>query len=114
MPVVTEVVTRGRSRLADLWLDDGSVVTLSRDTVGSLSIKAGTAFSATELASVRAEDERARAVAAAVRLLSLRARSRKDLGERLRRRGFRAAAVEAALTRMAALGYLDDAAFARS
>jgi regulatory protein len=49
-----------------------------------------------------------------LRSLEVRAYARSDLGRRLQRKGHRRSAVEAALTRAAELGLLDDAAFARS
>jgi regulatory protein len=49
-----------------------------------------------------------------LRSLEVRAFVRGDLGRRLQRKGHPRAAVEAALTRAAQLGLLDDAAFARS
>lgn len=48
----------------------------------------------------------------ALRALERRAFARHDLGRRLRRKGHTAEAVESALERAAALGLLDDAAFA--
>lgn len=50
----------------------------------------------------------------ALRCLELRAFARSDLARRLRRKGHPGAAVQAALERVAGLGLLDDAAFARS
>lgn len=49
-----------------------------------------------------------------LRALERRSFARADLGRRLRRKGHRAEAVEAALERAAGLGLLDDAAFART
>jgi regulatory protein len=53
------------------------------------------------------------AVEAAIRLLSFRPRSRSELEGRLRRKGFDDAVVEAAIERIARLGYVDDEEFAR-
>jgi regulatory protein len=49
-----------------------------------------------------------------IRLLGLRAHSRRELAVKLARRGFTEAAAEPALERLAGLGYLDDAAYARA
>ncbi len=54
-----------------------------------------------------------RATAHAVRLLSVRARTRSELEQALTRRGYLPGAREAALKRVAELGYLDDAAYAK-
>jgi len=50
--------------------------------------------------------------AAALRLLTVRARSHAELEERLRQRGFEAEAVARALERLVAVGLVDDGAFA--
>ena len=55
----------------------------------------------------------ASALASGLRLLARRAHSRLELRRKLSRRGYDAAQVEGALARLAELGYIDDAAFAR-
>jgi regulatory protein len=50
---------------------------------------------------------------AGLRLLARRAHSRAELRQKLARRGYESEEVDAALARLAGMGYLDDAAFAR-
>jgi regulatory protein len=50
----------------------------------------------------------------ALRLLSMRARTRQELSQALTRKGHPLPAISAALERVAALGYLDDARYARA
>ncbi len=59
-------------------------------------------------------DDPTSATAHAVKLLSVRARTRQELELALQRRGYSDRARKAALARVAELGYLDDAAYARS
>jgi regulatory protein len=59
-------------------------------------------------------DDPAEVLAAAARFLEARPRSRDEVRRRLRDAGYRAELVEAALDRLTDLGFLDDAAFARS
>jgi regulatory protein len=61
-----------------------------------------------------AVDDPADVLAAAARFLEARPRSTDEVRRRLREAGYRAELVEIALDRMAELGYLDDAAFARA
>jgi len=61
-----------------------------------------------------AQDPVAGAHEAALRLLAVRARSRAELERRLGQRGLPQEAVAAALDRLAAVGLVDDAAFARA
>ncbi len=56
----------------------------------------------------------AEVLAAAARFLEVRSRSREEVRRRLRDAGYRSELVEAALDRLSDLGFLDDAAFARS
>lgn len=50
---------------------------------------------------------------AGLRLLGRRAHSRAELAQMLRRRGYSADEIEAAIRRLVELGYLDDSSFAR-
>lgn len=59
-------------------------------------------------------DEVSRAKARALRLLAVRARSSREMEERLKRLGFGPETVATTLGWLKSLGYLDDAAFARS
>jgi regulatory protein len=52
--------------------------------------------------------------AAALKLLTIRARSRAELGQRLEERGFEAAAVAETLARLERVGLVDDAALAKT
>ncbi|MCS7038020.1 MAG: regulatory protein RecX [Anaerolineae bacterium] len=73
----------------------------------------GQILSEAELAGLRQRAAETRAFDHAVRLLSIRPRSRFEIESRLRSEGLGAAAIAAALARLERLGYLDDAAFAR-
>jgi regulatory protein len=61
----------------------------------------------------RGEGPSGTAVDSGLRYLAARAHSRLELRRKLARKGYEADEVEAALQRLAELGYLDDAAFAR-
>lgn len=58
--------------------------------------------------------ERGELESSALRLLAVRARSRRELQVRLLRRGYDRALIEQELDRLQELGYVDDAAFARA
>lgn len=58
-------------------------------------------------------DDRVRARMRAFDLLGYRSRSAYELMQRLRRDGFNEASIEAAVTRLRELGYIDDKSFAR-
>jgi regulatory protein len=63
---------------------------------------------------VEAEDQRLGAMESSLRLLAMGQRSERDLRDRLKRKGFRVAAVDSAVERMCELGYINDAVFAKT
>jgi regulatory protein len=73
----------------------------------------GQTLSDTEIADLRAQDSIERAVDQAVRFLSYRPRSTSEIRDNLTRKQYPPEAIEAALERLARLGYVDDLAFAR-
>ncbi len=114
MPTITSVEKIKFKRRADLWLDGVKAFALGLELIAISGLRAGRELSEDEIARLREQDERQEAVSGALRLLSMSPRSEKDLRQRLRRRGLSLPAVSAAVTRMRELGYLDDAAYARS
>lgn len=76
-------------------------------------VRAGRTISRGELIALEQEEARRSATESALRLLSYRQRSVRELSQRLYRKGYRRPVVEATVARMQELGYLDDAAFAR-
>jgi regulatory protein len=85
----------------------------SVDPMLALSLRVEQALDDAELARLGAADERQRALDAALRFLSYRPRSVREVTMRLQEKGYAAAAIEAVQERLGALGLLDDAAFAR-
>jgi regulatory protein len=76
-------------------------------------LKPGRLLTEADLAELRQVEELERARNAAVALLAVRPRSRRELADRLARKGLPGAVVERVVDELAARGYLDDAAFAR-
>ncbi len=60
------------------------------------------------------DEERARAREASFRLLAVRARSERELGDRLRRKGFAPITIEETLRSLTSAGLLDDLGFAKA
>jgi regulatory protein len=101
-------------RRARLYLDGEPALTLATDIIAAEGLAPGQAMSDAALAALRERDQRQQALDGALRLLSQSPRSEREIRQRLRRRGIDADAVDAAVARMRELGYLDDAAFAKS
>ncbi len=105
-----EVQQRDKERV-NVFLDNEYAFSLT--LIEAARLRRGQALSDAEIAELRARDAVEQAVAKAVRFLSYRPRSTSEVRDNLSGKGIDPSAVEAALERLARLGYLDDLAFAR-
>ena len=113
MPVVTALRATRRGGVA-LHVDDEYVCVVSESLVARWRLFKGRELSADDVAEVRAASSAERVMGDAYRLLGHRARSTDELRRRLLAKEHDEAAVGEALERLAADGFLDDGAFARS
>lgn len=111
--IVTAVVRRPRRRLVDVFVDGQLALSVGRELAAERELRPGRTLSPAEIAALAQADGRRRAIESALRLLSYRPRSERELRERLARKGFDWRVVRATLARLRELGYVDDAAFAR-
>ncbi len=95
-----------------VFLDDVFAFGLSTDLLVELGLYVGVELLETQTEDMLAADEIKRATAAALQLLSFRARSEGEITTRLRQREFGAAAIEGAIVRLREWHYVDDADFA--
>jgi regulatory protein len=95
-------------------LDDDSTLEVPTETLLQEGLGVGDPLDAALQARLSDADLRWRARQAALTLLAFRARSRKELGQRLHRKDFPGRVVEACLDDLDEHGLLDDAAFARA
>src|ERR671917_2002376 len=111
MPEITGVrERRGRARVfvdGEFWAEIDAGVAAER------GLREGVALSLEELDGARVAGERALAMPRALNLRGSRARSEKEVRDRLRRYGYGEEAVEGVVVRLKELGYLDDEDFAR-
>ena len=101
---------RGRQTIT---LDDGRTIVLSDETCVRAAVRAGAIADEAYLATLEAAEQRATAHEAALRLLSYRARSEREVRTRLARNGIGPDVIEEEVSRLREVGLLDDAAFAR-
>jgi regulatory protein len=110
---ITEIRDQVRDpERVSLFIDGEFRLGLSRLLVAERSLRVGQTLTPEELDELESLDEVSRATNQAVRLLSFRPRSRRELESRMRRKGFASEAIEAALERLEELGYVNDAEFA--
>src|SRR3712207_93103 len=101
---------RGRARIfvdGEFWAEIDAGVAAER------GLREGLALGLEELDEARVAGERALAMSRALGYLGYRARSEKEVRERLRRYGYGEETIEGVIERLQELGYLDDEDFAR-
>jgi regulatory protein len=110
---ILSIEVRGaKGETATVRLSDGSSFVVPAEILAVDGLSTGTALDDEALQSLRSRSEFALARSRALSLLSRAAQTKRGLARKLEARGFRPAAVRAAVARMAELGYLDDRAFA--
>jgi regulatory protein len=113
MPVITGIVASARKPgRFDVLVDGRHEATLSIEAVERLALAVGRAYDDVRDA-VRHEASLLATYDRALNMLALRARSSRELRRQLVRKGEPANQVDAAIARLQAAGFLDDAAFAR-
>lgn len=108
-----EMQKRDSNRIS-IFLDGEFAFGLHQDVLLECGIARGDKLSEERIEAILALEQSRRAKEKALRLLSVRSRSRKELADRLKQAKFSPAAVESALGEMERLGFLDDSEFARA
>lgn len=113
MTRVTGIVpAKRRTGWVEIRLDGASRILLPDEEAGRLALAVGDRVDPGRLEGVRAAAATAEAIRGALRYLATRPRSRREVELRLEKKGLGPAAIEAAIERCDALGYIDDRAFA--
>jgi regulatory protein len=110
--VITSIERRDNTPRYRIYLDGRFAFEVQEDVLIRLRLRKGRMLDAAEIAAIAEEEERERAYVEAVKWLGAKARTSREILERLRRRGFAEAAARAALERLERERYIDDAAFA--
>jgi regulatory protein len=113
VPVVTALRSARRGVVA-LHVDDEYLCVVSEALIARWRLFKGRELDDADVAAIRVASSSERVMGDAYRLLGHRARSREELRRRLLAKEHDEHAVDDALERLAAGGFLDDAAFARS
>jgi len=104
--------SKGGKRV-NVFLDGKFAFSLQAEAAVREGLRVGQELSADRVAALCREDDLQRGLDAAGRYLGYRPRSGAELRQRLQRRGFSGAIVEAVLARLREQGLVDDEAFAR-
>ena len=103
---------RRRGRFV-IEIDAKDVAVVGMETIAELALSVGAQMAPAAMRALAIADRRIALLDRALNLLSVHARSQKDLKQRLRRTEAAPDDIDWALARLVALGYLDDAAYAR-
>lgn len=112
MPLVTAVRQRGSK--AKVFVEGEFFAEVDGEAVALRGVREGVELSREELVEACREGERALAMGRALNLLGYRARSAREVRQRLSRHGHSGSVVEEVVGRLRELGYLDDGEFART
>ena len=96
-----------------VYVDGVKAFTVSEDLASRLGLEIGAELAPDEIERIETGDERVKAREAALRLLSVRARSRRELLDRLKRKGFDSDVAGFVVETLAERGFVDDREFAR-
>jgi len=111
---VTALSKQRRSKRIDVHINGLSGLSVTPDIALQFGLRTGATLSESRMEALRGAQLREDAMAAALRLVSYRPRSEKELRERLRQRFPDTALVDAVVGRLAELRLIDDLAFAAS
>jgi regulatory protein len=114
MVKVTTVGTqRSTPRRVRARQETGSATGLSNAAAIQADIHEGQTLSDEQIAALQRPDEFSRSLNCALRLITVRPRSRMEINLRLTRRGFEITTIEEVLAKLELQGLVDDTAFAR-
>jgi regulatory protein len=111
---ITALDRQPRKRSFQLHIDGEPAFTLSPDIRVQFGLRAGDEISDERLSAVREAEERHAAMKSALRLLSYRPRSEREIRDRLAQKGVRPEIRDATLARLRETALIDDEAYARS
>lgn len=112
MPQITTITPQRKKGRFSIFVDGDFVVGVGEKVVADLRLAVGKPIDARELTRIAHAEEVRRATESCLRLLELRARSRREFEQRLRQKGYEPNVIEDAVASLARLGFVDDTQFA--
>jgi regulatory protein len=111
--VVTAITpTKRNPRRLSVFVDRRFAFAVNQNVIGQLGIRVGDALDAQRLAEIEAGEVRQEVFDHAIQYVSRRAHSRRELTQKLLKKGHPPGVVNQTLERLADLGYLDESVFA--
>ncbi len=111
---ITALDRNARRQTLDLYIDDELALKVSHDTCVTFGLREGAEITSDQLSAVGDAEARHTAMKSALRLLSYRARSEREVRDRLNKKGIAADVRDSTIGRLREIGLLNDAEFAQS
>jgi regulatory protein len=112
MPTITRLEQQQNNQeRVNVYLDDEFAFGLN--IMDAVALRKGQELNEVEIAELRNKDAIVKAVDHAANILSYRPQSTQEIRQKLSKKDYEEAVIEAAIERMNQMGYLDDLAFAR-
>lgn len=112
--ILTKIVRqKKRKNFHSLYIDGAYSFGISDDIFYKYNLKEGQEINQDVFDSIFSEQQKKSAMDYALRLLSIRSRSKKELEERFRQKGFTKQTVDYTTGRLTELGYINDTQFAK-
>lgn len=111
--IISALEQQKRRQRVNVYADGRFLLAVNLALAQDALLHTGMELSESQMEALRRDDARHQAYEAALRLLSYRPRSEREMRQRLARRGLERALVEQTLVRLRKQGYLNDEAFAR-
>ncbi len=114
MAIITEITPQAKDKTrVNVYLDGRFFCGLDFVTLAENRLKTGMEITKERLAEIQFAAEKDKAFAKAVSLLSVSAKTEKEVALRLQEKGYAATVIGDAIARLKEYGYVDDAEFAR-
>lgn len=115
MAVITAITAQAKKKdRCNIYVDHVFYCGLQTETVLQYRLKVGSAVTAEDLERIQLESERVKAFDRALDYLSKSAKTKKQVAEYLRGKGYLDAVISDCLEKLDYYGYVDDAAYARA
>lgn len=112
--IITDIKPCAKSNnRCNIYTDGAFSCALFLDTIEKRDLCVGKALNEKELEEIVFEDDCKKCLSKASALLGVRARSKKEIKDKLKEKGFNKEHIEYAITRLAENGYIDDESFAK-
>lgn len=112
MPQITALEPQKRSGRLNVFVDGQFVIGVGETVAADLNLRVGREITSEKLREIAGAEEVHKATDAALVLLEVRARARREIETRLSQKGYEEGVITQVLEKLTRLGLLDDAQFA--